>query len=131
MFRSFPVMVATVLVGSYADGHAKPPAAIIDQIETKLANDPCVGTMDKWVRRYGFRQAVNQPPDRNDIRILLSPASPVDPAGRFISENTDYWPTSDDREKMVFGKYDIRLKRLTVEHCGDNWGPPQAERDIR
>ena len=130
MFHSFPVIVATVLVGSCADVQAKPPAAIIDQIEAKLARDLCVGSMDKWNRRYAFRQAVNKPADRNDIRILFTAASPVDPAGRFISENTDYWPTSDDRTKTMFGKYDIRRKRLTIEHCGENWGAPQAERII-
>ena len=130
MRPGYTFVLATILLSSCGN-HAKPSSASVDQIEGRLAREPCVGSLEKWHREYAFRKEVNRPRDRDDIRVWFQAASPHDPAGRFVRETTDEWPMTDNPMNMVFARYDVRSDKLVLEYCGPNvGGMNQPERII-
>jgi hypothetical protein len=130
--RLAPLCLTTILLSSCSGSEAEPSTATIEQIEAKLAGEPCIGSVGEWHREYAFRKANNKPADRNDIRVWFKAAGPRDAAGRFVRETTDKWPLDDSPVNMVFARYDVRRDQLTLESCGANFGgADQPERIIQ
>jgi hypothetical protein len=91
--RSHTILVlVTTILSSCSESDTKPPTATVEQIEARLARQPCVGSLEKWHREYAFRMANDEAADRNDIRVWFKAAGPHDPAGRFLRETTNEWP---------------------------------------
>lgn len=113
-----------------------PSAALVHRIETVLAEDPCVGSLDRWARYYRWQQG-RDGPNREVVdidlrqagifgyrrgRYILSEPDPRLKPGEIIIEG-------DDRRYLVaFASYDVRLDQLTMESCGPNRRDREADR---
>ena len=113
---------------SMDQGMSTPSAALVARIETVLAEDPCVGALDRWARYYKWRREVNGP-NREIVEIDLRQAGVFGyRRGRYMLPEPDprlrpgeIIITADDRRYLVaFASYDVRLHQLTMESCGPN-----------
>lgn len=107
---------------------ATPSVALVNRIEAALAENQCVGSLDRWARHYRWQGGVHGP-NRDIVDVDLRQAGVFGyRRGRYILPNPDprlrpgeIIVTGDDRRYLVaFASYDIRLDRLTMESCGPN-----------
>lgn len=111
-----------------AQDSATPSAALVGRIEAILAEDPCVGSLDRWARYYRWQRGLDGP-NRDIVDVDLRQAGFFGyRRGRYILPEPDprlrpgeIIVTGDDRRYLVgFASYDVRLDRLTMDHCGPN-----------
>ncbi len=102
--------------------HPLPPVRLVARIERGLQNDPCIGSMARWYRRYSYgldheRGVV----DPNIVWFTFHQAGAYQfRAGRSIQEPRED-DSLDDRPYLVAsGTYDVAADRLAVEMCGPN-----------
>ena len=110
---------------AWAARQPRPPAPLVDRIEALLAKEPCVGSMDRWSRYYGYNHLPEKTVDTGIVDFHLEEAgTPGVRPGRHITE-PDSWVNIDDRPiKMVSGDYDVEEDRIRIAFCGDNFGGP-------
>ena len=110
-----------------------PDAAVIDQIEAKLAKVRCVGPMNKWERHYSFAstqsllaQVVSFGQQRRwfdyrKIKIDYYQAGRYGFQSRRILFKGAEPSGIDDRQfDLVFGDYDIPTHTTVIWACGPN-----------
>ena len=110
---------------AWAARQPRPPAQLVNHIEALLAKEPCVGSMNRWSRYYGYNRLPEKTVDRGIVDFHLEEAgTPPVRAGRHITE-PDSWVNIDDRPiKMVSGDYDVKDNRIRIAFCGNNVGGP-------
>ena len=113
---------------SAAQDSATPSAALVGRIEAILAEDPCVGSLDRWARYYKWQRGQDGP-NRDIVDVDLRQAGVFGyRRGRYTLPEPDprlrpgeIIVSGDDRRYLVaFASYDVRLDRLTMDHCGPN-----------
>lgn len=111
---------------SAAQDSATPSAALVGRIEALLAEDSCVGSLDRWARYFKWQRRLDGP-NRDIVEVDLRQAGIFGyRRGRYILPEPDprlgpdeIIVTGDDRRYLVaFALYDVRLDRLTMESCG-------------
>lgn len=136
--RSLLIVIATLLTSacvplssrgpSAAQESASPSAVLVGRIEAVLSDNQCVGSLDRWARYYKWQSGPDGP-NRHIVEVDLRQAGVFGyRRGRYIlpEPNPRLKPgeiivTGDDRHYLVaFASYDVRLDRLTMDHCGPN-----------
>jgi hypothetical protein len=109
---------------TWAARQPRPPALLVDQIEALLAQAPCIGSMDRWSRFYGYNRLPDETAYTGIVNFHLEEAGAVGvKAGRHITEPESWLKAADDRPiKMVWGDYDLKDNRIRVAFCGNNVG---------
>ena len=103
-----------------------PNPAIVDRIEQKLSTQPCVGSLDRWFRRYAYgldhqRGGV----DGNTISFSLHEAGAYEfRAGREIVRPLEFATIDDRPYRYAWGTYNVARDTLVIETCGPNVGGP-------
>jgi hypothetical protein len=111
---------------SYSDRvYPLPTAAVIDRLERRLEQEPCIGSLDRWYRRYtngGDEERGGIDPSK--IEFSLHEAGKFEfESGREIVKGLEF-PLLDHRAyKYASGVYDISTDKLTLELCGPNTQP--------
>jgi hypothetical protein len=110
----------------WAKGQPRPALGLVEQIESLLANEPCVGDLRTWSRFYAYDFLPEKMVDSGIVDFHLEQVGSYGvQQGRKITE-PDSWVNLDDRPiRMVNGDYDIREQRLRIEFCGNNVGARQ------
>jgi hypothetical protein len=115
----------------WAAKQPRPDTKLVDRVESLLAKEPCVGSLDKWTRVYAYnrlpRKAVGGLPkeavDRGIVDFHLEAVGVGNKPERHITEPNS-WVTMDDRPiKMADGDYDLKDNRIRFSFCGNNLGP--------
>jgi hypothetical protein len=112
---------------AWAARQPRPPAQLVDHIEALLAKQPCVGSIHRWARYYGYNRLPEKTVDTRIVDFHLEEAgTPEVRAGRHITE-PDSWVNIDDRSiKTVSGDYDLKEDRIRIAFCGSNVGGPDT-----
>lgn len=108
---------------AWAARQPRPTSQIIDHLEDLLAQEPCVGSMQKWVRFYGYNRLPGNTVSTRIIDFHLDEAGPdAAKSDRHITA-PDSWVGIDDRPiRMAFGDYDLKDGRIRLAFCGNNLG---------
>lgn len=110
---------------------ADPPSEqLVDYIEERLAEDACVGKIERWARFYEWSQTPGGI-DTNTVEIDLREAGAFGfTSGRRIrSRDPSLGPgeimiTSDHRDyRVAFASYHVPTKELELHSCGRNLNP--------
>jgi len=110
---------------AWAAQQPRPGEQMVDRVETLLAQESCIGRLDRWSRTYGFAMLPERTIDTGIVKFHLEEAGAHDVVpGRRITE-PDSWINLDDRRiRIAFGDYDLREDRVRIAFCGNNVGPP-------
>ena len=107
---------------------ADPPSEqLIDHIEGRLAEDPCVGNIKRWARLYEWSQT-KKGIDTKVVKIDLRQAGVFGfTPGRLIrSRDPSLGPDeimiqADDRDyRVAFASYHVDTGKLELRFCGRN-----------
>ncbi|WP_345169385.1 hypothetical protein [Sphingomonas daechungensis] len=125
MKRPCAAVLCAFLLGCAAEGeYPKPSEAEIDRVEARLADHPCVGSLDSWERnyRYGERRRTFWPQiDHADLDVItfhLRRAGTVEiiPGRAIFSTGSGDWP--DSRAiRAIDGSLVLSSGRLSVSRC--------------
>lgn len=113
---------------------AVPGRPLLDKIESRLIQDRCVGSFDRWQRTYSW--GLNWwsrhhlwgskwfGADKSVVWIRLSQAGAFEfRRGRSLRSPDQVELDFDDRNySVVSASYDVRAEKLTIHHCGPNVG---------
>jgi len=99
----------------------KPPNALLNSVERKLAGRPCVGRLDDWDRQYTYSLTPHRQLDVSTVKFKLRQAGRfrVVP-GRRTGFPEETGGIDDTPIRMAWGKYDVGTQQLHVNFCGDN-----------
>jgi hypothetical protein len=107
---------------SAAGVDTRPPVKVVDRIERKLSAHPCVGSLDRWFRRY--RHPIHPKTsvlDRSRVGFFFHEAGVHGfRAGRVIHSFEEHPGTDHRSYKVVTGTYYRKNRRLIVDFCGPN-----------
>jgi len=106
---------------SWAARLPRPPEQIVERIEALLAQQPCIGGLERWSRSYSYHyDPVTGSLYNQIVDVSLEEASADAPAGRQVTGPIS-WMTIDDRPIMMArADYDVVEDRLRVQWCGNN-----------
>ncbi len=120
--RMHPSLASALLAACSATAADLPSEDVVDAIEQKLSLDPCIGSLDRWSRRfaYGFDPETGDA-DRSSIAFLFQEAGKYEfREGRFIV-TPDKFITVDDRPyRIAAGTYTPETQKLELSACGPN-----------
>jgi hypothetical protein len=99
----------------------KPSDALLDSVEHKLAERPCVGRLDTWDRQYTYSLTPQRQLDMSTVKFKLRQAGRFRVApGRRTGFPEETGGIDDMPIRMAWGKYDVGTQQLHVDFCGDN-----------
>ena len=102
--------------------HPLPDDRTVDRLEERLSKHPCIGSLDRWSRRYSFALDHEQGRVHGEViwfHLREAGAFEFLADRRIVRPRDDIAP--DDRPYLyAHGSYDIRANRATVESCGPN-----------
>lgn len=105
---------------------AAPPSEwLIDQIEDRLAEHPCVGTLKKWARFYVWHQSKDGVATSVVELIFRKPGFPFRLWSFVRARDASLKPgevmaVGDDRDYLAFGSYHLSTGELKLDSCGRN-----------
>jgi hypothetical protein len=106
----------------WAAQQPRPSSKLVNHIEAVLANEPCVGKLDRWSRSYAFNRLPAKTVDTGIVDFYLETGRGDVKVGRHITE-PDSWVNLDDRDiVIVAGDYDVKEDRIRIGFCGNNLG---------
>ncbi|HRO33120.1 MAG TPA: hypothetical protein PLQ03_06870 [Brevundimonas sp.] len=109
-----------------------PDPVLLDRIEQQLAQDQCVGSLDKWQRSYawrlnwwGSRGLVGSKwlgADKSVVMFDLKQAGVFGfKAGRRVRSPDQRLFEYDSRDYLfAHGRHDVRTGEVVIEYCGPN-----------
>ena len=111
---------------------AKPPEALVRQIERRMQQEPCIGSLSRWSRHYRYG-APHEVLDESSVSITYKQASKTDPEGSFIDLPPLMYDSSsgttllqveiDDRPiDFVSATYHRRSHTINLQFCGHSKG---------
>ena len=131
------LIVALAACGASGPLQRTPDARFADEIEAKLRNVPCVGSMSRWERHYVYS------PEPSPLASLLTFGTndrwfnyrSIDiayyqagfeefRAGRVLGshDKPGQFDIDDRQYDLVFGHYDIPTHKAYIWACGPNFG---------
>lgn len=121
---SLSAIIMTLGGAQMEPGREPLPPALMDKMERAISAQPCIGSMDKWHRRYSYKAWMEGAVYHRDTMTI---AFVLAEAGRFeflrgrqfvVSPKP---PMIDDRSyKVAYGQYDLETGRVTLTGCGLN-----------
>ncbi|MEG8038268.1 hypothetical protein QP166_02515 [Sphingomonas sp. LR60] len=128
MIFSVSLALSVMLLGTPsttpAPGREAPLKATMDKMERRIATAPCVGSPDKWERRYFYKTWVTGTVFHLDEAVIKFEYYE---AGKFeFKEGRKFYidpplPMMDDRRfRIAYGYYDWTKDRVTLLACGKN-----------
>ena len=120
-----PAPAAEAGFESRAEGgttHALPDAGLLDRVERALQADPCVGSMDRWFRRYAYRlDSLQSAADTSTLWFTLHEAGAFEfRPGRVALSPYEFAQIDDRAYLIVTGVYKVPTGELVIETCGPN-----------
>lgn len=126
--RSLAAVVLYASAQRGALGAALPSKGQVNTIEIALRDQPCVGNLDGWERRYRFTR--KRTPNFRDGRVdegtvefrLRRAGSYNIRTGRMILPpmRVNVLEIDDTPVKMAWGTYAVKTQHLTIDFCGQN-----------
>jgi hypothetical protein len=112
---------------TWAAQQPRPPTQLVDHVEALLAREPCVGSLDRWSRHYGYNRLPERTVDKAIVDFHLEEVGTPDvKPGRHITEPSS-WVNIDDRPiRMIEGDYDVKEDRIRIAFCTNNVGGPDT-----
>jgi len=103
------------------DAHyAVPGTLVMDRIERRLSQLPCIGPLERWQRNFSFAYAFNDPSsshiDRNAILFEFTEASRPPYQPRRVLRGTDL---DEVAPRTAWGEYHVASDSLFLLTCGD------------
>jgi hypothetical protein len=127
-YSSIIFSLAASCIGSVAcaERPAPPLPQYLDKIERELGTVRCVGDIRRWERRYAYHEWITDGGSVYhldsaviDFELKEAGKSGFQPGREFVDGPLVKGP-DDGAFKVVFGAYDFRRNRLTVNYCGPN-----------
>lgn len=110
---------------AWAAHQPRPAPQLVDRIESLLAKEPCVGSLDRWSRFYAYDYLPERTVDAGIVDFHLEEAGKMGIKPGVHITVPDSWVNLDDRPiKMAEGDFDIAENRIRFGSCGENVGIP-------
>lgn len=131
--RLWVILLAAVLPGcSSGFVPSRPSEEIIDRLEQRLVEHPCIGSLDRWERHYTYASEPfldglfgwrNRWYHYGRIDVDLRQAGFEEfRGGRHVhARSPEHQGSIDDRRyNVAVGQYDVSADRLSLTACGSN-----------
>jgi hypothetical protein len=102
------------------DAYPKPPAALLDQVERRLQDSPCIGDISRWNRQYTYG-LTDRKPDESQIyfKLMLAGRLGIEPGRRADMPGATIM-LDDTPIKMAVGEFDQKTGKVKLEFCSSN-----------
>ena len=101
--------------------HRRPTADAIDRLEATLAQNACVGSMDRWGRFYSYGLDSAGEVDEAKIDFYFRQAGIHGFRAERRITAPDEWANLDDGDyRLVIGSFDRASARIDIQVCGPN-----------
>jgi hypothetical protein len=124
-----PVPASLALAACASAPDDRPPDKVLDRLEAKLADYPCIGPLKRWSRSYAWAvEPRTRAMDRERVEFLFEEAGKFEfREGRHVFGGSGLPFNIDDRAyRIAYGTYVPATGALEVRACGANTSGPEG-----